>query len=61
MSGNLIRSFRFAVNNFSGSGIVDVVVEVSTMDFPTVEVTVEVVEEVPLQINFQLLKLQLEL
>ena len=39
----------------------DVVVEVSTMDFPTVEVTVEVVEEVPLQINFQLLKLQLEL
>ena len=31
------------------------------MDFPTVEVTVEVVEEVPLQINFQLLKLQLEL
>lgn len=38
----------------------DVVVEVSTMDFPTVEV-VEVVEEVPLQINFQLLKLQLEL
>ena len=39
----------------------DVVVEVSTMDFPTVEVTVEVVEEVPLQINFQLLKPQLEL